>query len=128
MESFIPVANVRDIKPGCGGLIHLADYSIAIFNVGGAFYATDENCTGDGGSLSEGRLLGTTIMCYSDNSSYYLPTGECLNSTAKPVTTYAVHIDGGVIKINWNQVRRKFSPLRERRRLIDSAWFAEERI
>ena len=54
MERFIEVAKVKDIQPGGAGLIHFGYQSIAIFNIGGAFYATDEYCTGDGGSLSEG--------------------------------------------------------------------------
>ena len=56
MERFIEIANVKEINPGRAGLILFGYQSIAIFNVGGAFYATDEFCTGDGGSLSEGTL------------------------------------------------------------------------
>jgi Rieske [2Fe-2S] domain len=57
MEKFIEVAKVKEISPGQARLIHFGYQSIAIFNVGGAFYATDEFCTGDGGSLSEGTLI-----------------------------------------------------------------------
>ena len=49
MERFIEVANVKEINPGQARLIHFGYQSIAIFNVGGAFYVTDEFCTGDGG-------------------------------------------------------------------------------
>ena len=72
MERFIEVANVKEISPGRTGLIFFGYQSIALFNVGGAFYATDEFCTGDGGSLSEGTLIGTTIRCSADNCMHLL--------------------------------------------------------
>jgi len=128
MERFIEVANVKEINPGRARLIHFGYQSIAIFNVGGAFYATDEFCTGDGGSLSEGTLIGTTIRCSADNCTYYLPTGECLDSTTHPLTTYAVHIHGDVIKIDRNEIKRKLSPVIQRRSLNDSFWLADARI
>ena len=121
MDRFIAVAKVKDIRPGQFGLIHLDYQSIASFNVGGAFYATDEYCTGDGGSLSEGTLMGATIRCPADNFTYYLPTGECLDSRVKSLVTYAVHIEGEVIKIGRNEVRRKLPPVIERASLND--WF-----
>jgi nitrite reductase/ring-hydroxylating ferredoxin subunit len=128
MTRFIEVAEVKDIEPGRVGVVHFGYQSIAIFNVGGAFYATDEYCTGDGGSLSEGTLMGTTITCPADNCTYYLPTGECLDSTTKPLTTYAVHIHGDVITINRGEIKRKLFPPIERRRLSDSFWPANIRI
>jgi 3-phenylpropionate/trans-cinnamate dioxygenase ferredoxin component len=127
-ERFIEVANVKEIDPGRAKLIYFGYQSIAIFNVGGAFYATDEFCTGDGGSLSEGTLIGTTIRCSADNCTYYLPTGECLDSITKPLTTYAVHIHGEAIKIDRNEVKRKFFPITESRSLNDSFWLADARI
>src|SRR5512132_3375511 len=117
MERFIEVANVKEINPGRVTVIHFGYQSIAIFNVGGAFYATDEFCTGDGGSLSEGTLMGTTIRCSADNFTYYLPTGECLASTTKLLTPYAVHIHGDVIKIDRNEIKRKLLPVIQRRSL-----------
>jgi 3-phenylpropionate/trans-cinnamate dioxygenase ferredoxin component len=121
MDRFITVAKVKDIRPGQFRLIHLEYQSIALFNVGGAFYATDEYCTSDGGSLSEGTLMGATVVCPADNFTYYLPTGECLDSRVKPLVTYAVHIEGEMIKIGRNEVRRKLSPVIARPSLND--WF-----
>jgi nitrite reductase/ring-hydroxylating ferredoxin subunit len=128
MKRLIEVAKVTDIKPGQAGLIHFGYQSIAIFNVGGAFYATDEYCTGDGGSLYEGTLIGTTIRCSADDRTYYLPTGECLDSITRPLTTYAVHIHGEVIKIDRDEVKRKLFPVMERRSSNDSVWLSDGRI
>ena len=128
MERFIEVAKVKDINPGRAKLIHVGYQSIAIFNIGGAFYATDEYCTGDGGSLSEGDMIGTTIMCSADKCTYYLPTGECLDSSAKPITTYAVRIHGDAIRIDRNELKRKLFPVIERLTSNDAFWLADARI
>jgi nitrite reductase/ring-hydroxylating ferredoxin subunit len=128
MERLIEVAKVKDISPGRAKLIHFASQSIAIFNVGGAFYAIDEYCTGDGGSLSEGSMIGTTIICSADKCTYYLPTGECLDSRTEPLTTYAVHIHGDIVKIDRNEIKRKLSPVIEYRSLNDSFWLTDAAI
>ena len=128
MERLIEVAKVGDISPGRAKLIHFGYQSIAIFNVGGALYATDEYCTADGGSLSEGALFGTTVICSADKCTYYLPTGECLDSNTKPLTTYAVHIYGDVVKINRNEIERNLFPVLERRNLDDSFGLAQATI
>lgn len=100
MERFIKVTNVRDIKPGRAELFQIGGILIAIFNAGGAFYAIEDYCTGDGGSLSEGTLMGTMIQCPSDKAGFYLPTGECIDSVIlKRLETYRVRIDGDEIKI-----------------------------
>jgi len=128
MKSLVAVAHVKDIKPGRAGLVHLGCHSIAIFNAGGAFYATDEYCTGDGGSLSEGTLLGATITCSSDRCIYYLPTGESLHSKTNPLTTYAVHIHEEVIKLDRNEFKRNPFPIFEPSIFNDAAWLSEDRI
>jgi len=48
-----------------------------------------------------------------------------LDSTTKPLTTYAVHIHGEAIKIDRNEIERKFFPITERQSLNDSFWLAD---
>ena len=127
MKSLVVVAQVEDIKPGRAGLFHLGCHSIAIFNVGGAFYATDEYCTGDGGSLSEGTLLGTTITCSSDGCIYYLPTGESLHSKTKPLTTYSVHVHGETIMLDRNEFKQNPFEIFDSPSFNEAAWLSEAR-
>ena len=100
MKRFIKVANVRDVKPGRAELFQMEGILIAIFNAGGAFYAIEDYCTGDGGSLSEGTLMGSMIQCPCDQARFYLPTGECIHPLIlKRLATYRVRIDGDEVKI-----------------------------
>jgi hypothetical protein len=72
--------------------------------------------------------MGTTVKCSADNCTYYLPTGECLDSTAKPLTTYAVHIHGEMIKIDPNEIKRKLFPIIQHGGFNDSFWLADAKI
>lgn len=122
MERFIEVAKVKDIRPGGVKLIHFGYQSIALFNIGGAFYAIDEYCTGDGGSLSEGTLIGSTIICCADRCTYYLPTGECLDSATMPLNTYGVHIQGEAIRFDRREIKQKLFPIVEHGNSGHSFW------
>lgn len=100
MEEFIKVAAVKDIEPGSAKLIRVREIAVVMFNAGGAFYAVEDRCTGDGSSLAETRLTGTMIKCPSDNAAFYLPSGECLNQRAlKPLSTLRVRVEDEEIEI-----------------------------
>jgi len=102
MERLIKVANVSEVNPGKGKLIHVAgNGDIAIFNAGGAFYATQDHCSGDGRSLSGSTIDGCVVECSSDKARFFLPTGECLYpSGTRSIDAYRVRIDGEEIQID----------------------------
>jgi 3-phenylpropionate/trans-cinnamate dioxygenase ferredoxin subunit len=52
------VARVADIPPGARRLVQLDHRAIAVFNVGGEFFAVNDRCPHGGGSLSCGVLTG----------------------------------------------------------------------
>jgi len=102
MERFIRVASVDEVKRGKGKLIRMEDIGdIAIFNAGGAFYATQDHCSGDGRSLSGNTINGCVVECSSDKARFFLPTGECLYPPGiKSIDAYRVRIDGEEIQID----------------------------
>ncbi|MGO8916026.1 MAG: bifunctional 3-phenylpropionate/cinnamic acid dioxygenase ferredoxin subunit [Stellaceae bacterium] len=85
-----------DIGPGEGKRIELAGRApIAIFNVDGAYYATDDTCTHGQASLCDGLLEGTTIECPFHTGTFDVATGKPLAYPAtEPLNTYAVRVDG----------------------------------
>ncbi|MBU6433397.1 MAG: Rieske 2Fe-2S domain-containing protein, partial [Nitrospirae bacterium] len=44
MPEFVTVATVADIPPGTGRTVEVQGVWIALFNVGGSFYAVDNTC------------------------------------------------------------------------------------
>src|SRR5262245_59839820 len=63
MGRYARVASVGELAPGQSKLVEVEGKSIALFNVGGAYYALDNTCTHRGGPLAEGALDGDQVTC-----------------------------------------------------------------
>ena len=57
------VAQVADLGDGQGKVVDVAGRSLAVFNVGGRFYAIDNLCPHRGGPLGEGDVEGAIVVC-----------------------------------------------------------------
>jgi 3-phenylpropionate/trans-cinnamate dioxygenase ferredoxin component len=75
---------------------------IAVFNVGGEFYAIDDTCTHQDASLSEGWLEGCLVECPLHAASFDLRTGRPSRLPARrPVRTHPVSVDrDGVVWVS----------------------------
>lgn len=63
MPEFVKVATEKDIPPGKSLVVDCCNEPVAVFNVGGTFYAISDACPHAGAPLSEGYVTGTTVMC-----------------------------------------------------------------
>jgi len=122
MERFITVARVSEVKSGSPKFIRIGGIDLALHNSGGAFYATQDCCTGDGGSLSEGKIVGSMIECPSDKIAFYLPTGECIDlPVLRRLHTFPVRIDGDEAKVDLEKVLR-IAAVTNRAFELDQLW------
>ena len=64
---------------------------MALFNVGGTFYALDNACTHRGGPLGAGRLDGTIVTCPWHANRFDVTTGRVVVGV-QSVATYAVYV------------------------------------
>ncbi len=86
---------IDEVPPGQTRLVHVAGRPVAVFNVGGAFYATQDACTHAGGPLSEGALENRTITCPLHGSRFDVTTGFVRGGPAKiAIKTFNVTVDG----------------------------------
>ena len=100
MTTLTKVATTKDLLPGRGMCVTIANKQIAIFNVGGKYYAMDDECTHAGGTLSEGEIMGTTVTCPWHGAQFDVTTGAVLQAPAfENVKTYPVQVEGDDIKI-----------------------------
>jgi len=91
---------VSDVRPGQVKLVHLDGQRIAVYNVGGDFYATQEECTHADGPLSEGELKGGTIVCPWHDSCFDVTNGQVQRGPAtQPLKTFRVIIEGDVARV-----------------------------
>ena len=95
MSEFIRVAKAAELAPGSVLRVDVAGKAIAIYNLDGTYYATDDICTHAYASLAEGFLDGATIECPLHGAQFSIKTGEALSPPAsEPLATYAVRVEG----------------------------------
>ena len=85
-------------EPRCGS--RPAGLTVAVFNVDGQFYVTDDACTHGPGSLSEGFIDGDVVECNFHNGQFDIKTGEIVSPPCMiPVKTYPATVEGGAVFI-----------------------------
>ena len=73
---------------------------LAVFNLGGRFFVTDDACTHGPGSLSEGEVDGEIVEGNFHQCAFHSPTGRVEAPPCMvPLRTYAVHVHGGKVWI-----------------------------
>ena len=90
---------VDDLAVGNCKTIELPEgRELALYNVNGEFYATENFCPHKGAPLAAGTLCDHTIECDWHAWQFDVRTGECLTVREK-LETYEVVVEGGVIKV-----------------------------
>ena len=99
MATFVKVANVADIPPGKAASFVVGDYEVALFNVGGAFYAIENSCPHQGGPLVDGWFEGKRVVCPWHAWCFDVTTGKMALGEFATVATFAVQLEGSTIAI-----------------------------
>ena len=76
MAQYVKAIAAAEVEPGQGKLVELQGRKIALFNVGGSYYAIDDTCTHRGGPLSEGKFDGEKMTCPWHGSQFAIEDGE----------------------------------------------------
>jgi nitrite reductase/ring-hydroxylating ferredoxin subunit len=88
------LCGTEDVEPGSALLVEIDDLELAVYNVDGQFYVTDDRCTHGPGSLSEGYLDGCVIECDFHNGAFDIRTGEVVAPPCMvPIKTYEVVVE-----------------------------------
>jgi len=74
--SRIDLCATGDVEPGAAIQIETGGLTLAVYQVDGEFFVTDDDCTHGPGSLSEGYLDGHIIECDFHNGAFDIRTGE----------------------------------------------------
>ncbi|MTD55681.1 bifunctional 3-phenylpropionate/cinnamic acid dioxygenase ferredoxin subunit [Amycolatopsis pithecellobii] len=74
---------------------------VAVFNVDGDFYATDDTCTHDRYSLADGYIDDDVVECPLHMAKFCIRTGKALSLPATTdLTPYPVKVEGGVVYVD----------------------------
>ena len=101
MSDWIDVDAVTNLPEGSITLIEVDGFEVAVFNIGGRFYAIEDVCSHDGGTLADGEVEGFEIECPRHGARFDLRTGEV---TAPPanvgIRTFAVRVHNGRVQVS----------------------------
>lgn len=101
MAEFVTVLKTNDLRSGERTVVEVKGHYVAIFNVGGSYYAIEDVCTHDDGPLAEGELYDMEIECPRHGARFDIRTGKVLSMPAiTDVPRYEVRIAGDDVQIN----------------------------
>ena len=104
MPQFIPVCKVSDLPEGGKTIVEVEDRVVALFHVGGRFFALDDLCTHDGGPLADGQLEGFVIVCPRHGAKFDIRDGRVLSMPATSDTVaHEVKVEGDDVLIKLNE-------------------------
>jgi nitrite reductase/ring-hydroxylating ferredoxin subunit len=99
--TLIALCPTADVAPGSALRVEAGERVLAVFNVDGAFYATDDACTHGPGSLSAGFVEGDVVECDFHGGCFHIPTGKPVKAPCtEPVRTFPVTLRDGKIWID----------------------------
>jgi nitrite reductase/ring-hydroxylating ferredoxin subunit len=91
----IDLCSTTDVAPGNAIKVESDDLVLAVYNVDGEFFCTDDLCTHGPGSLSEGYIDGDVIECNFHNGQFNIKTGEVVSPPCMvPIKTYKTVVEG----------------------------------
>jgi 3-phenylpropionate/trans-cinnamate dioxygenase ferredoxin component len=98
--SFVTVAKVGELKKGQVRTFAVNGHHIALCNVEGTYFATQDLCTHDGGPLGEGEMIDYEIECPRHGGRFDVRSGEVTALPPMfPIKTFPVRLEGDEIQV-----------------------------
>ena len=100
MPTRVELCKAEEVAAGSALRVEAGGVTVAVFNIDGEFYVTDDACTHGPGSLSEGYIEGDVVECNFHNGAFNIRTGEVvLPPCMIPIRTYRAVVEDGTVFI-----------------------------
>ena len=97
----IDLCAAAEVSPGSALRVEAAGLALAVFNLDGEYYVTDDQCTHGPGLLSEGYIDGDLVECNFHNGQFNIKTGEVASPPCMvPIKTYRTTVENGRVFID----------------------------
>ena len=101
MTATLRLCAAADVPEGGVIKVETETLTLAVFNLGGRFYVTDDHCTHGPGSLSEGFVEDEEVECSFHGGRFHIPTGAVTGPPCMiPIDTYATEVVDGQVMID----------------------------
>ena len=90
-NSVVRVCAKSEVAPGSVRAFAVGDKTLAVYDIDGTFYVTDDECTHAAASLADGMIDGDVIECCMHMGSFHIPSGKVVEPPCEvPLRTYQV--------------------------------------
>lgn len=97
---FVVIGDTSDIVNGERLFVEIDDLSLIVFNLADVYFAIEDKCSHDNGSLDDGELAVHTIICPRHGASFDIRSGKALSLPAVvDIPAYPVRINGSEIEV-----------------------------
>ena len=105
MSQPILLLRKADLEAGKVRKVDVNGCALAVYNLDGTFYATQDGCTHATASLSEGEIVDDEcIACPVHDGTFHIPTGQPMSLPCEhAIRTYKVIEDGEDILVDLDQ-------------------------
>jgi nitrite reductase/ring-hydroxylating ferredoxin subunit len=97
----VPVCAAADVPEN--GVIsrEIGDELVAIYNIDGAFYATEARCTHGFSDLADGTLEGDVIECSFHFGAFHVPSGKAVQAPCFiNIKTFRTEVKDGQVYVD----------------------------
>ena len=95
------VCAVSDVAENTVKSFEVGTTTLAVYNIDGEFYATDNECTHSEASLADGILEGDVIECTLHFGAFNVKTGAAVQAPCfVPLRTYKVAVRDGQVLVD----------------------------
>jgi nitrite reductase/ring-hydroxylating ferredoxin subunit len=100
MSTRIELCSTDEVAAGSAIRVENGDLILAVYNLDGEFYVTDDACTHGPGSLSEGYIEDDIVECNFHGGQFNIKTGEVAAPPCMvPIKTYPTTVENGKVVI-----------------------------
>jgi nitrite reductase/ring-hydroxylating ferredoxin subunit len=100
-DSIVTICPTSEVPENSVKSFEVGNNVIAVYNVGGEFYATDNECTHGAASLADGILEDDIIECTLHFGAFNVKTGEAVQAPCHlPLRTYKVAVRDGQVYVD----------------------------
>ena len=100
MPERVTVASVGDIPDGASGVVSVNGKDVALFHVGGSYYAIDDVCPHAGASLAGGHVEDGVVTCPWHAWRFRLSDGAWADNPRVKTGCYPVAVVNGVVRLD----------------------------
>jgi 3-phenylpropionate/trans-cinnamate dioxygenase ferredoxin subunit len=100
VSNWLDVSNIDELTLSTRRVVDVEGINVAVFNLGGEYFAIKDECPHDGGVLSNGELDGEVIICPRHGARFSIRTGTVLGPPAyEDLITFPVRISQGKVQV-----------------------------